>query len=260
MAVSVGSNDPSAQRPSGPAVTGPDPQVGIGVVAPFDLALDREMWRWLPDDVSLHLTRTPFSPAPVSVEMAEVVSDVDAVRAATLDLTAIEPQVVAYACTSGSFVNGRAGERRLLEIMRGAGARVAVTTSGALLDALAVLGVERVAVATPYVAEVTARLHDFLAEAEVDVVSSAHLGLDRHIWTVPYARTEELVRQADSPRAEAVFISCTNLASYDLIAPLEQDLGKPVLTANQVTLWAALRAIGRHAVGPGQTLLLRDLS
>ncbi|NEU35177.1 decarboxylase, partial [bacterium LRH843] len=34
---------------------GPKPQLGVGVVAPFDFALDRELWRWVPDDVSLHL-------------------------------------------------------------------------------------------------------------------------------------------------------------------------------------------------------------
>lgn len=41
---------------------GPSPQRGVGVVAPFDFALDRELWRWVPDEVSLHMTRTPFVP------------------------------------------------------------------------------------------------------------------------------------------------------------------------------------------------------
>ena len=43
---------------------------------------------------------------------------------------------------------------------------------------------------------------------------------------------------------EAVFVSCTNLPTYDVIAPLEAELGMPVLTANQVTMWAALRRVG----------------
>jgi maleate isomerase len=42
-----------------------------------------------------------------------------------------------------------------------------------------------------------------------------------------------------------------------VIATLERDLGKPVLTANQVTMWSALNVIGRKAVGPGQQLLER---
>ena len=86
-------------------------------------------------------------------------------------------------------------------------------------------------------------------------VSSAHLGLDARIWKVPYETTAQLVRDADSPDAEAVFVSCTNLPTYDLIAPLEHELGKPVLTANQVTMWAALRVAGAAPVGNEQRLL-----
>jgi maleate isomerase len=236
-------------------VLGPAPQRGIGVVAPFDMALDRELWRWVPSDVSLFITRTPYVAEPVSIELAEAVSDETAVSQGTRNVLAAHPLVVAYACTSGSFVHGLAGEHKLVTAMRQAGAPAAVTTSGALLGALAALRVKRVAVATPYVASVTARLHDFLAEAGIETVSSAHLGLAQDIWKVPYETTAGLVRNADSPAAGAVFVSCTNLATYDLIAPLELELGKPVLTANQVTMWAALRATGEAAVGPDQRLL-----
>jgi GNAT superfamily N-acetyltransferase len=75
------------------------------------------------------------------------------------------------------------------------------------------------------------------------------------IWRVSYEEVVRAVRAADRPEAEAVFISCTNLSTYDVIAPLERLLGKPVITANQVTMWAALRAVGRRAVGPGQSLV-----
>jgi maleate isomerase len=50
-------------------------------------------------------------------------------------------------------------------------------------------------------------------------------------------------------------VSGTNIATYDVIAPLEAELRKPVVTANQVTMWALLGAIGRQAVGPHQWLL-----
>jgi maleate isomerase len=236
-------------------IPGPPPQRGVGVVTPFDMALDRELWRWVPDDVSLYVTRTPHVAEPVSIELAEAVSDEADVASGTTDVLTAEPAVVAYACTSGSFVHGLDGERRLVRAMRAAGAPAAVTTSGALVEALAVLGVRRVAVATPYVENVTARLHDFLAEAGATTVSSAHLGLEAGIWKVPYETTARLIRQADSSDAEAVFVSCTNLPTYDLVAPLERELGKPLLTANQVTLWAALRRADAAAVGPGQRLL-----
>jgi maleate isomerase len=239
-----------------PLLIGRPDEVLAGVIVPFDMALDGEMWRWSPDGVSLLFTRTPYAPMPVTVEMAEVVSDESAIEQCTRDLLTAGPAAYAYACTSGSFVHGLEGEKRLAETMRSAGGGVeAVTTSGALLAALSRLGVRRVATATPYDARVTERLTIFLEEAGVDVVSSSHLGLSQEIWTVPYEQTLQLVRDADSGDAEAIFISCTNLATYDVIAPLEAELGKPVITANQVTMWALLETIGLRAVGPHQWLI-----
>ena len=242
----------SAPRP-GPD-EGPDERAGVGVVVPHDMALDRELWRWVPEDVSLFLTRTPYDPHEVTVDMVAAISEVALVAASTRALATTECGVVAYACASGSFIRGMAGERDLVDAMRGAGAPAAITTSGALLAALAHLDIRRLAVATPYHASLTTRLDDFLTEAGFDLVGSAHLGLTGDIWKVTGETTAELVRGADATTAEAIFVSCTNLATYDLIADLERELGKPVVTANQATLWASLRVLGRTAVGPGQLL------
>jgi maleate isomerase len=227
----------------------------VGIIVPFDMALDREMWRWTPDGVSLLFTRTPYAALPVTVEMAQVVGDLDVVEQSTRDLRMVNPSVYVYGCTSGSFVNGLAAQRRMVETMRSAGGADAVTTSGALLQALFHLGVSRVATATPYEPHVTARLSVFLREAGIDVVDSAHLGLTGDMWKVPYETTRDLVRQADSPDAEAIVVSCTNLATYDIIASLEDELGKPVVSANQATMWAALRVIAQQGVGPRQRLI-----
>ncbi|MGL5444563.1 MAG: Asp/Glu/hydantoin racemase, partial [[Mycobacterium] stephanolepidis] len=81
-------------------------QRGIGIIAPFDLALERELWRWVPAEVSLHLARTPYEPVPVSRAMAELVSNTAHLQAATRDVLHVEPEVVAYLCTSGSFIRG----------------------------------------------------------------------------------------------------------------------------------------------------------
>jgi maleate isomerase len=229
-------------------------QTGIAVVAPHDMALDRELWRWVPDDVSLHITRMPYVPLAATMEMALHISDPALVARGVTDVHAVSPLVAAYACTSGSFVGGLAGEQALVAAMIDAGAPAAVTTSGGLLAALRHLDLTRIATATPYTADLTAGLSGFLGEAGVEVVSAAGLGLTSDIWTVPYDVTAGLVRDTDTDEAQAVFISCTNLPTYEIIAALEAELGKPVLTANQVTIWSALNVIGRKAVGPGQRL------
>ncbi|PJK21711.1 Asp/Glu racemase [Mycobacterium goodii] len=230
-------------------------QTGIGVVVPYDFALDRELWRWVPDDISLHLTRTPHVPLAATMEMAIYVSNPNLLAQASASLHAVSPVVTAYACTSGSFVAGVTGETEIVAAMMQAGAPAAVTTSGALLAALQHLGISVIAAVTPYTADLTTGLVSYLGEAGIGVTAAAGLDLTSHIWTVPYDVTAELVRRIDRPDAEAIFISCTNLPTYDVIAALEEELDKPVLSANQVTMWSALSRAGHKAVGPGQRLL-----
>ena len=51
--------------------------------------------------------------------------------------------------------------------------------------------------------------------------------------------------------AQALLIPCTDFEAVDLIAPLERDLGTPVLTSNQATMWHALRLAGIQDGVPG---------
>jgi maleate isomerase len=139
--------------------------------------------------------------------------------------------------------------------MLNAGAPSATTTSGALVESLSLLGINRIAVVTPYIDSVTDRLVSFLGAHGIGVVSSVGMGLLNHIWKVGYHEVVNAVSAVDRPDADAVFISCTNVPTYDIIAPLERMIGKPVLTANQVTMCTALRAMGRPASGEGQWLV-----
>ncbi|WP_110467938.1 maleate cis-trans isomerase family protein [Williamsia limnetica] len=231
----------------------PGATTGIGMVCPFDMALDRELWRWMPWSVSLYFTRTPMPPLSlVDVDMVSALGEHSQIRDAVRSVLGVRPAAVGYACASGSFVHGVAGAKALSDCMRDAGAPAAITTSEALLRALDVLDLGRVAVATPYVASLTDLLCDFLAEAGRTVVSQAGLGYDHDIWTIPYRATADLIRAADSPEADAIFVSCTNLPTYDILSTLEAELGKPVLSANQVTAWATLQEAGvvDHAAEP----------
>lgn len=237
-------------------LVGPAMPTRVGIVVPHDMALDGEMWRWAPKGVTLHFTREALVPLPVTVEMAMLIGDPAAIAQCVADLSTIEPAVVAYACTSGSFANGILGETTLVSSMVTAGAASALTTSGAVLEGVRQLGAKRVAIATPYDEAMTTLLDDFLEEAEIEVTNKACLGLHERIWDVGYAETARLIRRADHPDAEAIVVSCTNLPTYDVIAPLERELGKPLVTANEATMWLAMRSLRRYAIGPGQALLV----
>jgi len=233
-------------------------QTGIGVIVPCDMVLDRELWRWTPADVSLHVTRLPPTPTTVTVETVTLMGDHDLVAASVAQLAAVSPAATLYACTSGSFMRGLHGERALVAAMQAAGAAAPVTTSGALLAALGQVGAQTVSIATPYDEAISLRLREFLEEAGAGVAGTHWLGLQSNIGTVPYDVTADLIRKADHPDAEAIIVSCTNMATYDLIEPLEAELGKPVISANQGSMWAALGLVGRAAAGPGQRLLDHD--
>lgn len=230
-------------------------RLAVGVVVPHDMALDRELWRWTPSDVTLLFTRTPYSPLEVTAELATDLGDAEMIARTATDLVTVEPLVYAYGCTSGSFMNGVAGEQAIVDAITTTTGRPAVTTSGALVQAIRALGLQRVAVANPYSLELSVAFERFLAEVGIDVAGSRNLGLTHDIWHVSYQTTYDLLLAADRPDAGGIVVCCTNLATYDLIADLEDALGKPVITANQATIWAALRLVGRQAVGEGQRLL-----
>jgi maleate isomerase len=230
-------------------------RVRIGVIFTPDNAADRDFWRWCPPDVSLHFTRTPLD-SPEDEEGVWIPSDqelVDAVRTLVL----IRPSVVTLACTSGSFAGVPGDEARIRRTMTDAGSPIALTTSGSLLDALHALGARSVAVATPYSDLLTARLRPFLEAAgyRVDSLVNEEPGEPAGLSDMTPEQLRDLALRADRPDADVLFLSCTALETYDLIGPLERELGKPVITSAQLTMWAALGAAGLPAVGAGQSLL-----
>lgn len=228
---------------------------GIGMVAPFDFALDDECRRWLPSDVSLYVTRTArLEDTAVTEDLAREVGSVDAVIPGVRSLISAEPAAVVYACTSGSFINGLEGEKNLREAMESAGALSAVTTSGALITALRELGITRLAIATPYNQPLTRALADFLETANINVVKAGYLDSESNIMHITYDSVRSMAKAVDCKEAQAIFFSCTNLHTFDIISELEAELGKPILSANQVMMWAALKAANLPMPEVGQQL------
>jgi arylmalonate decarboxylase len=61
---------------------------------------------------------------------------------------------------------------------------------------------------------------------------------------VPPESLYRLARYIDRKEVDTIFISCTNLATVKMIAAIEEEIGKPVITSNQATFWRALRMAG----------------
>ena len=87
--------------------------------------------------------------------------------------------------------------------------------------------------------------------AALQVLDLNWLGKATGIEDVSGETIYHMARQVDKPESEAIFISCTNLHTIELIEKLECDLGKPVITSNQATMWNLLRMAGIQDKLPG---------
>ena len=154
-------------------------------------------------------------------------------------------QAVAYGCTSGSYVLGPSGDAAIIEQMRTAAGVPATTTSTAVVTALRTLGAHSVAVLSPHIDDLNARLRAYLEAAGFNVAAMVGLNLSCDIEAVEPAETRQIVEsQVDRADADAVFISCTGMRTAEIIDELETSLGKPVVTANQATLWHVAQLAG----------------
>lgn len=167
---------------------------------------------------------------------------------------------VMWACTSGSFVYGWSGaHRQVAELEEALGVPVS-STSIAFAGAARALGVRKAAVAATYPDDVSREFTTFLAEGGVEVVRLGSHGIvtAEEVGRLGREAVVEIVRRNDHPEAEAVLVPDTALHTADWLEELEAAAGKPVLTANQVTVWQALVLAGHEPAAPGLgTLFLR---
>jgi maleate isomerase len=184
-------------------------------------------------DVTFHFGRIPLKETTPD-GLASMNSAIDG--AADL-LADVRPDLCLYGCTSGSFFDGLSGVDGLVDrLQRKLGCPV-VATSKAVASALGVLGAERVALATPYLAEIDKLEIGFLSAMGFEVTASRGLGLSgREVQDVSTAQIEDLAVAVDSDEAQAVFISCTNLRALEVIDSIELRLAKPVVSSNQALI------------------------
>ncbi|GAA4082649.1 decarboxylase [Streptomyces shaanxiensis] len=161
-------------------------------------------------------------------------------------------EAVVWACTSGSFVYGWEGAHEQVRTLAVAAGMPASSTSFAFVHAVRELGVRRVAIGATYPDDVAQLFADFLRAAGVEVVSLRGSGIITAAEVGTWGDEElfALAREADHPDAEAILLPDTALHTASYLAALEQHLTKPVLTANQVTVWEALRLTDRRVNAP----------
>ena len=224
---------------------GPRARLGL-IVPPTNTVNEAEWARLMPEGVTFHSHRMPLhTDAESGPGRAALLADLEAVFAL---LGQCGADVIAYACTAGSMVTPADALPGELTARTG---RAAVTTAAAIVAALRALGVRRLAVATPYAQALNDHEAHFLADHGFEVLKLAGLGIGAggpreypRIARTPLEAVAAHARGAMVPGAEALLISCTDFPTLPLIAPLEAELGVPVVSSVTATLWAALREAG----------------
>jgi maleate isomerase len=214
----------------------------IGVLTPdFDPVPESEMWAMTPHGVSIHTSRVTWNRDPRAFAEPPQVDN------AVEQLAGMKPRAIVYAFTSSSYTLGVEADgplRARLE-KRGGGVPVVLTCQAAT-EALRFLGAHRVALIHPpwFSEEVNAKGMDYFRAQGFEVVLCVRITPARPFTEVPPAEVYEWVRTNVPRQAEAVLIGGNGLRAIGAIQALEESLGRPVLTANQVAFWEALRIIG----------------
>jgi maleate cis-trans isomerase len=232
----------------------------IGLLVPsINTTMETEFWRIAPEGVSVHSARIAGGRHGTPEELRSMEN---ASKKAAEEVAMVEPDVVVYGCTSGSFFEGPEWNKKISEQLSAITKAPTVTTAGGMAACLTAGGHRKVDVVTPYVELTNERLKQFLKAHGIDV---ARLGTFDMLDMFDHAKVqpEEIyakVKEITTPEAEAVFIACTQLRALEVLDLLERDLGKPVYSAVQASAWQAYEAMG---VDPRITKcgsLLRKLS
>ncbi len=221
------------------------------IVLQVDETLEQDMRRMLPmRDVACHVSRIPSGDELTPDTIATMERTLPA--AAALLPPAAEFDVIGYGCTSGTTL---IGADCVADLVRQGAASARVTDPlSAALAALESLGIQSLAIVSPYVENVSAPVREAFVGRGYEVNATVSFGeeVEARVARIDPAsiRAAALSVAGD---ADAVFLSCTNLRTLDIIEGLEAELGKPVLSSNQALAWhmAKLAGISDVCLGPG---------
>lgn len=225
------------------------------VVLKTDETLEIDLRRLIPEtDIALHVTRIPMATGVDLASLAEMEASISTVSS-LLPSRAFD--VVGYGCTSGASVIGPETVAR--GIRQGCTARRVTSPIEAAIAACQALGLCRIGLLTPYVAEVSAALQSQFEAAEIQIAAfgSFEEGNDTSVARIAPRAVLEGACEVGARDCDGVFLSCTNLQTLSVIPQAEARLGKPVISSNLALGWH-MRALA--GLGPGPAPIGRLMS
>ncbi len=221
--------------PKGPALG--------ALVLQSDERIELDLRRLIPPATRLFVARVPSAP-DVTPETLRAMASHIAAAAGRLPAN-LSYEAIGYGCTSASAA---IGADRVHELVRnGAQAQAVTEPLSALIAACAHLRLTRLAFLSPYTAAVSDRLRDALRANDIETPVFGSFNEEREekvVRIVPESIARAARELAGKGGVDGVFLSCTNLDTLDIIAPLRAELGLPVLSSNLVLGWHMCRLAG----------------
>lgn len=221
------------------------------IVLQTDETIEGDLRRMLPMNVPLYVSRVPSAPEVTPESLRAMSSHLT--NAARLLPQALPYAGVGYGCTSASAQIGSDHVAKLIGVGVQTG-HVADPLS-ALIAACRVMNITKLAFLSPYTADVSDRLRAALAVAGIDTPVFGSFEEANEASVVRIARHSIVDAACDLAAqggTQAVFLSCTNLRTLDLIEEIEGRIGMPCLSSNQVLGWQLGRQTDAGAQVPGK--------
>lgn len=207
------------------------------IVLQSDETIEQDFRRIFPDrDIAIYASRVPSGLEVSRDTLAEMAENLPA--AADLFPKSISFDVVGYGCTSGTAVIGADRVAALVK-SRCATPHVTNPLTGLIAQCQA-KGVSRLAMVSPYVEAVSQTMRDRLSEAGIatPVFGSFGVAEEAKVARISERSIEQAaLEMAQGAQVDALFLSCTNLRTLDVIARIEAATGLPVFSSNQALAW-----------------------
>ncbi|MBD9596886.1 Asp/Glu racemase [Ensifer sp. ENS05] len=214
----------------------------------------------LPERFTFHSSRMRMKKV-VKEELEAMDRDSD--RCA-IELSDARVDVLGYACLVAIMSMGkgyhRTSETRLHErtVENGAAAPV-VTSAGALVDGLKVLGAKKISVICPYMKPLTQLVVDYIEDEGVAVHDFIALEIPDNLEVGRHdpRRLLEIYKKVDTKGIDVLVASaCVQMPSLPIIDELQAATGIPVVSAAVCTSYQLMSKLGINAVAPKSGLLL----
>jgi maleate cis-trans isomerase len=170
-------------------------------------------------------------------------------------------ELVMLAQTSASLFADDYDEVTTRRMSAGAGVP-AITSAQAVGRAVRALGARRVALVSPYSEAVNERAARYFGSKHgVETVTLEGFGAtDSYaIGNLGPENARDAFARIDRPEIEVFVVPGGNFPTMASIAAWEQEFGKPVVTTNQASFWAMLRAFDGGVRIPGFGRLLAEV-